>query len=153
MRKEINKDNVFYNIIWSQPSFFNRHTVMGIPGLAGIVCIFRKKNDVIDYMLFYASWKSGVRNGARDLLDPNHSQFPEFITLSDNKELMFKYAIVDTNPKDMQDIMYWLIKEYQPELNNSNDFMDSQRYKDIFLLEMYEGDDIDKNNFLLKAKK
>ena len=153
MHKEIKKENVFYNIIWSRPAKCDRHTVMGIPGLAGIVCLFQKKNDIINYLLFYASWKSGVRSGARDLLDPNHSQFPELITLSDKKDLMFKYAIVDTSPKDMQDIMYWLINEYCPELNNSKDFIDSQRYKEIYLLEMDENDEKEGSSFPKRARR
>jgi hypothetical protein len=140
MEKKIFEDDVFYSINWSRPNLCTRHTIMGIPTLAGIVCLFQKRHDIIDYLLFYAAWKSGVRNGARDLLDPNFTQFRELITLSDNKDLLFKYTVVDSNPKDMQDIMYWLIKEYSPKLNNINDFADSERYKDIYLLEKFEGD-------------
>jgi hypothetical protein len=153
MQKEIKNENVYYNIIWSQPAICDRHTIMGIPGMAGIVCVFQKKHDIINYLLFYASWKSGVRSGARDLLDPNHSQFPELITLSDKKDLMFKYAIIDTSPQDMQDIMYWLINEYSPELNNSKDFIDSQRYKEIYLLEMYENNEKEGSSFPKRARR
>jgi hypothetical protein len=153
MQKQIKKENVYYNIIWSQPAICDRHTIMGIPGMAGIVCIFQKKHDVINYLLFYASWKSGVRGGARDLLDPDRSQFPQLIELSENKNLMFKYTIIDTSPKDMQDIMYWLINEYSPELNNSEDFTDSQRYKEIYLLEMHENDEEEGSAFPKRTKK
>ena len=95
-------------------------------------------------MLFYACWKSGVRNGIRDLLDPGFSQFPELIELSEKKDLKYKYAIVDTHYLDMQDIMYWLIKEYNPILNNLKDFTDSKRYKDIYLMEKLEKNENDK---------
>ncbi len=153
MHKQVIKENVFYDIIWSLPAVFDRHTLMGIPGMAGVVCIFKQKHDVIDYILFYASWKSGVRGGARDLLDPNHSQFPQLIELSEKKDLMFKYTIIDTNPQDMQDILYWLINEYHPELNNSSDFTDSRRYKDIYLLEMYEDYGERNSAFPVRVKK
>jgi hypothetical protein len=153
MQKQIIKDNIYYNVIWSQPAVFDRHMIMGIPGMAGIVCVFRKRHDVTDYLLFYASWKSGVRNGARDLLDPNHSQFPQLIKMSEKKELMFKYCIVDTNPLDMQDIMYWLISEYLAEFNNSEDFTDSKRYREIYLLEMYENNERETSAFPRRVKK
>lgn len=153
MQKQVTREKVYYNIVWSQPAACNRHTIMGIPALAGIVCLFQKKHDIINYLLFYACWKSGVRNGTRDLLDPNHSQFPELIKLSDNKDLMFKYTVVDTSPSDMQDIMYWLINEYVPLLNNAEDFIDSERYKDIYLLELCEDDENNSESFPRRAKK
>jgi hypothetical protein len=147
MEKKIAKENVYYNITWSKPTLCNRHTIMGIPGMAGIACLFQEKGNIIDYLLFYACWKSGVRNGLRDLLDPNFSQFPELMRLSDEKNLIFKYTIIDSNPKDMQDIMYWLIKEYNPLLNNADEFTDSQRFKDIFLKEhVTQEDDLRKIN-------
>jgi hypothetical protein len=135
MEKKTVKENVYYNLTWSKPTLCNRHTVMGIPGMAGIVCLYQERGNLIDYLLFYACWKSGVRNGLRDLLDPNFSQFPKLMKLSDEKNLIFKYTVIDTNPKDMQDIMFWLIKEYNPSLNNSDEFTDSMRYKEIFLKE------------------
>ncbi|MFH0974464.1 MAG: hypothetical protein V1874_01630 [Spirochaetota bacterium] len=144
MEKKIFEDDVFYSINWSRPNQCDRHTVMGIPSVAGIVALFQKRNDIIEYLLFYACWKSGVRSGVRDLLDPTFSQFRELITLSENKDLMFNFTVVDTSPQDMQDIMYWLIKEYSPKLNNIKDFLDSERYKNIYLLEKFEGDADDK---------
>ncbi len=138
MEKKTVKEKVYYYITWSKPTPCNRHTIMGIPGMAGIACLFQEKGGVINYLLFYACWRSGVRNGLRDLLDPNFSQFPELMKLSDEKDLIFKYTVVDTNPLDMQDIMFWLIKEYNPELNNIEEFTDSQRYKDIYLKEYNE---------------
>ena len=144
MEKNIVGKDVYYTIIWSQPNHCNRHTVMGIPNLAGIVCLFQEEHGINKYLLLYACWKSGVRNGTRDLLDPNFTLFPELIKLSDKKDLMFKYAIVDSHSLDVQDIMYWLIREYEPSLNNSEEFTDSERYKDIYLKEMYEEDEIER---------
>lgn len=144
MEKVIKDKNVYYDITWSQTKNCNRHSVLGIPSMPGIACLFQEKQNVITYLLFYACWKSGVRNGIRDLLDPGFSQFPELIELSEKKDLKYKYAIVDTHYLDMQDIMYWLIKEYNPILNNLKDFTDSKRYKDIYLMEKIEKNENDK---------
>jgi hypothetical protein len=146
MEKKVHNDDVYYRIIWSKPNQYTRHTVMGIPSTAGIVSIFQEErtgmgSDLIitfNFMLFYACWKSGVRNGSRDLLDPDFSQFPELIKLSEEKKLFFRYSVIDTHSKDMLDIMYWLINEYQPSLNKSGNFLDSQRYKNIYIKELFE---------------
>ena len=144
MEKTIFEKNVYYSIVWSQAKNCDRHSVLGIPSMPGIACLFQESHNIISHLLFYACWKSGVRNGIRDLLDPGFSQFPELIELSEKKDLKYKYAIVDTHYLDMQDIMYWLIKEYNPTLNNLKDFADSKRYKDIFLMEMLEKNENDK---------
>ena len=118
MEKNIFKDDVYYTITWSPTYLCNRHTVMGIPGLPGIVCLFKEKQSVIKNLLLYGCWKSGVRVGLRNLLDPNYTPFPVLIQLSESKDLLFKYAVIDTHPLDMKDIMYWLIKEYQSPFAN-----------------------------------
>ena len=138
MEKNIVGNNVYYEIIWSKPYICNRHVVRGIPIMPGIVSLYQENRGVIKHLLIYACWKSGIRIGIRNLLDPDFSQFPELIKLSDEKNLLFRYAVIDTHFLDVQDILYWLIREYIPVLNNVKEFKDSERYKDIYLKELYE---------------
>jgi hypothetical protein len=137
MEKNINKDDVYYKIEWSQGQLFDRHTVSGIPILPGIACLYQEKGGLIDYLLFYSCWKNGIRIGLRNILDPDFSEFSELIELSKEKELFFRYAVVDTHFLDVQDILYWLIREYDPLYNNISNFTDSKRYKDIYLKETW----------------
>jgi len=46
---------------------------------------------------------------------------------------------VDTNPFDLQDILWWLIQNYEPELNDIANYEDSKRYKSIYVREMELG--------------
>ncbi len=50
-------------------------------------------------------------------------------------ELHFRFAVIDTSPLDIQDIMYWMIKEYRPVYNDITSFSDSKRYMNIFVKE------------------
>lgn len=138
MEKTIQDKDVFYKITWSESRPCNRHVIRGIPSMPGIVCLFTEKSSVQKYLLFYGCWKSGLRVGLRNLLDPDLTPFHELIKLSEKQELLFRYTMIDTHPLDVKDIMYWLIKEYLPKYNNSEDFNDSERYKDIYLKELIE---------------
>jgi len=51
-------------------------------------------------------------------------------------DLFYQYSVIDTSPLDIQDIMYWLIKEHKPALNDIKSFNDSQRYMNIFVKEI-----------------
>ncbi|MBN2041981.1 MAG: hypothetical protein JW864_18240 [Spirochaetes bacterium] len=138
MEKNVAEKDVYYKITWSKQYECNRHVISGIPVLPGIVDLYQENKGVITPLLFYACWKSGIRIGIRNLLDPNFSLFPELIKLSEDKNLLFRYSVIDTHFLDMKDILYWLIREYSPELNNAREFKDSERYKDIYLKEIYE---------------
>ena len=59
----------------------------------------------------------------------------------DNRKLLYKYTIVDSSLQDMQDVMYWLIQNYNPEFNQILDFGDSKRYQNIYVKEMTMRDD------------
>lgn len=92
-------------------------------------------------MLFFACWRDGCRVGLKKLLD----EFNEFSTtrksLRDSlmaSELYLRYTVIDTSRDDIQDIMYWLINEYKPELNELAAFADSKRYMNIFIKEHFE---------------
>jgi hypothetical protein len=50
--------------------------------------------------------------------------------------MFYRYCVVDTSPQDLRDIMFWLIKEYKPKLNDIKDFADSKRYMNIFVKEI-----------------
>lgn len=138
IEKNIFEDDVYYKISWSKPYMCNRHVISGIPILPGIVFLYQEEKGIINSLLYYACWKSGIRIGVRNLLDPDFTLFPELIKLSDDKDLLFRYAVIDTHFLDVKDILYWLIREYVPKYNNEKEFKDSERYKEIYLKELYE---------------
>ncbi len=141
MEKKINNDDVYYKIAWSHGQLFDRHIVSGIPILPGIVCLYQEQGGLTNYLLFYSCWKNGIRIGLRNILDPDFSEFRELIELSNKEKLFFRYAVVDSHFLDVKDIMYWLIREYNPLYNDISNFADSKRYKDIYLKETWIIDD------------
>ncbi len=149
MEKSIIDDEVYYHIVWSQTRFFDKYQARGIPEMPGIVCLlYQKSSTDFDYLLFFSCWRNGLRIGLREITDSSLTKFPKIIQYIETKNLLYKYSVVDTGLLDMNDIMYWLIKEYQPEFNNTVDFEDSGRYKNIFLKEsiMRDKDVIDRTH-------
>ena len=59
--------------------------------------------------------------------------------------LFFKYAVVDSDPRDMKDVMALLISKYAPDLNNKS-YADTGRYAVIHLreVEMKDGEVVEK---------
>jgi hypothetical protein len=136
MEKNVKGDSVYYQIAWSPIIRFDKYRALGIPDLSGIICLIAEKSKTqFEYLLFYSCWRNSLRKGLRDITDPLSPKFPGIIGHVEKKTLLYKYTVIDKSPRDMNDIMYWLIKEYLPEYNNSEDFIDSGRYKDIYMKE------------------
>ncbi|NCU32096.1 MAG: hypothetical protein EOM23_04005 [Candidatus Moranbacteria bacterium] len=136
MKKNVSGDNVYYSISWSRVFEYEKYSASRIvPELPGIIRLMHKKNNRYVNQLFYACWRDGCREGLKKLMDDlidKHNDIREKLLQDD---LYFCYTIIDTNPRDMQDIMYWLISEYKPLLNDAGNFDDSKRYRDISIKE------------------
>ncbi len=136
MEKSVIDNEVLYHIAWSPIRQFDKYTAGGIPEMPGIICLFHKRSDTdFEYLLFYSCWRNGLRIGLKDITDPDLKKFPQILPYVEMKNLYYRYTVIDSGLKDMNDVLYWLIKEYQPEFNNTIDFEDSGRYKDIFMKE------------------
>lgn len=137
MNKKVHKDSAYYEIGWSKTFEYNRIMAARIlPELPGILYFYEKKEGRLVNLLSYACWRDGLRMGIKRLLDPVFSAQPKLLKEMQDKELYYKYCIVDSSPADMQDIMFWIIRSYIPKLNNVKDFTDSKRYTDICVREI-----------------
>ncbi len=87
--------------------------------------------------------------GMRDLFDAAYSKQPYLTESLADREMYYKYCVVDTNPSDMKDIMYYLIRTHSPELNDFRAVEDSKRYRDICVDEVT----IDEPNYGREGKK
>ncbi|MDY6967106.1 MAG: hypothetical protein SVR08_00420 [Spirochaetota bacterium] len=137
MKKSILKDDVFYTVVWSPLIPYDKYRAGGIPEMPGLICLLQKNpHQNFEYLLFYSCWRDGLRMGLKNLLDPNYSIIPELIKTVIENKIVYKYSTIDSSPLDMKDIMYWMIKEYQPIYNNVMDYEDTKRYKNIYVREM-----------------
>ena len=138
-KKNVRGDDVYYYIEWSRLFEYDRHSVTRlIPELPGIVLMQHKVTRKMVNMLVFACWIDGCRVGIKKLMDEytlTHVSIRERLSES---EVYFRYAVVDTSQNDIKDIMYWMIKEYKPELNDITTFTDSKRYMNIFVKESFE---------------
>ncbi len=139
MEKNVVGENAYYQIAWSSTYSFDKYRVLGIPEMPGLICLQKKVINKIkpDYLIYFSCWRNGLRKGLNDITNTERNRFPEITKAIEEDTLLYKYTVIDTNISDMNDIMYWLIKEYQPILNNSVDFSDSARYRNIYLKEIY----------------
>ena len=136
MNKSIRNNDAYYQIAWSKIYKYDKYDVIKIvPELAGIVCLGSKTQSNFNYLLFYACWRDGCRVSIKKLVDPRITINPELTSQLDTENLYYKYTIIDSNPKDIKDVMFWLIKTYSPEMNNATSFTDSKRYDNIFVKE------------------
>lgn len=137
MKKDVRGQDVYYSIEWSRLFEYDRYEARRVlPELPGIIWIQNRANRKFETSLFYACWRDGLRVGLSKLMDDlvlKHNNLREKLIEHD---MYFQYCIVDQSPKDIQDIMYWLIKEYRPSLNDINSFKDSRRYMNIFVKEI-----------------
>jgi len=140
MKKEVQNDNVLYTIIWSKIYPYDKYRAsMILPEMPGLICLIGKAiNMEPKCLLFYSCWRDGLRNGLRFFLNPLYTRLPEILKQIDVKNLYFKYSVIDTNFKDLKDIMYWLILQYEPSFNSIDLFDDSKRYAYINVREMVE---------------
>jgi len=137
MKKNTREKDVYYSINWSRLFEYDKYEARRVlPELPGIIWIQNKIGRSMETSLFYACWRDGLRVGLAKLMDDlvlKHNDLREKLMQYD---MFFKYCVIDTNPQDLQDIMFWLIKEYKPTLNDSKHFEDSKRYVNIFVKEI-----------------
>ncbi len=146
MEKNVKGEKVFYQIAWSPIIRFDKYRALGIPDLSGILCLLDERTPKqYEYLLFYSCWRNSIRKGLREITNPDTSRFPGIIELVKNKTLLYRYTVIDKSIEDMNDVLFWLIGEYQPVYNNSIDFSDSKRYKEIYMKEllMKDGDAVE----------
>jgi len=145
MKKDTIGQDVYYSINWSRLFEYDKYEARRIlPELPGIVWIQSRINKKMVNSLFYACWRDGLRVGLSKLMDELVLQHNDLRDKLLEHDMYFKYCVIDTKPLDLQDIMFWLIKEYKPLLNDIKGFSDSKRYMNIFVKET---EDASVNNF------
>ncbi len=139
MEKQIFRENdVYYKIEWSRMFKYDRITAARIlPELSGILCIMHREGRNFFPILFFACWRDGCRLGMKKLLDELACKHPQLREEIIKEDVYYRYTIVDTRAKDMNDILFWLMQEYKPELNDYKNYEDSQRYKNIHIKEIF----------------
>lgn len=136
MKKKISGRSVYYAIAWSETVKYDRHSAARkLPELPGVLFLYETKGRMLRNLLIYGCWRSGMRMGMRDLMDPMFVQNQPLYEHLKELDIAYKYCIVDSSQEDLQDIMFWLISEYAPQMNTLGVFKDSQRYRDITVKE------------------
>jgi hypothetical protein len=137
MNKKIIDQDVFYTLAWSPIYEYDKYNAMRIlPELSGILNLCYQRGSEFKNILYFACWRDGCRVGLKKLLDSSITAHRELTDQIDVEKLYYRYTVVDTNPKDMQDILFWLIQTHNSELNALNSLKDSQRYRNIAVKEM-----------------
>lgn len=136
MKKSVINEIVHYEIEWSDWYKYDRFSSGRIlPDMPGIL-LFADQGEEEKYpLLLFACWREGVRSGTKNLFDLSMTRFPDSAKKLSSADLFYRYTIIDTVPADMQDILYWLVKEYEPELNDAGGCIDSKRYREISVRE------------------
>ncbi len=138
MKKSERGREVFYTIAWSKFYRYDKWDAMKVlPELAGILMLAQEapQGDP-ECLLVFGCWREGLRIGLKNLMDPLMPKHDHVRANLQGRRLLYKYTVVDSSPADMQDVMYWLIKNYVPELNSITHFTDSKRYMNIYVREM-----------------
>lgn len=132
MNKIIQNDEVFYTLAWSKLYKYEKYSAMKIlPELSGIVSVFKKKENTDVNQLFYGCWRDGCRIGLSKLLDPLFTPLSHVLEKMGNENIYYRYTIIDSSPKDMKDILWWLMNTYETKFNNPENYKDSRRYRSI----------------------
>jgi len=145
MKKDVRGDDAYYSISWSRLFEYDRFTARRVmPELPGIVWLLHPVKKEMESLLFYACWRDGLRVGLRKLLDDSflNTGKDHLREILLTHELHYRFAVIDTSPLDIQDLMFWMIKEYKPLYNDEHKFTDSKRYMNIFVKET-DSDTID----------
>jgi hypothetical protein len=142
MKKTVIGNEVYYTLAWSAIYPYDRFDAMRkMPELGGIIALLYMTQSRKDYLIFYSCHRDGCRVGFKKFMDPYATKYPEIIKELDLTRLYFKFTVVDEGTvKDVQDIMYWLIRTYEPRYNE-NTFKDSQRFENIYLNEVERNKD------------
>ncbi len=137
MKKTVIKDDVFYVIAWSPLRKYDKHEVQRVlPELPGILSLSYIDRNEEERLLYYSCWRDGFRDGMRNLMDITFSRVPKISRQLENDRLHYRYAVVDSSIKDLQDVMFWLITTYTPRFNNPSGLDDSKRYANIYVKEI-----------------
>ncbi|HOO73622.1 MAG TPA: hypothetical protein PK926_17815 [Spirochaetota bacterium] len=147
MRKTIRNNEAFYELVWSKLFRFDKYSASRIlTEQSGVIALMKKNKGKDEYLLFYACWREGMRVSLKKLMDPLVDRHEEIRAQLDPDNLYYKYTAVETSANDLLDIIYWLVKTYQPELNDTSQVKDSGRYMNISVKEreMREGETIER---------
>jgi hypothetical protein len=132
MKKSIVNDSVYFEIEWSKPFLYDRITAGRVlPDMPGILFFSEQRGGDYLPLLLFAAWREGVRGGMRNLMDDMFSAMPHTSEELKKRNLYYRYAVVDTSAHDMKDILFWLVRTYEPEFNSIRGFSDSQRFVNI----------------------
>jgi len=136
MKKHVYGDEAYYKITWSPLYRYEKYSAGRIlPEMAGILCLQERDCPGEGIIFFYGCWRSGCRIGLKNLLDDMISPHPFLRDSIDTEKLYFRYTVIDTCYQDLQDVLYWLTRTYQPPMNDHENFRDSQRYSGISVAE------------------
>jgi hypothetical protein len=137
MKKTVRNRDVYYTIAWSPVFPFDKYTVTRVvPETPGLVYFPREPDDGGRKPLFiYGCWRDGMRMGTKYLFDPAFSKLPKIAYALMDRKLFIKFAVVDTSPLDMKDVLAALIAKYSPDYN-SGGFAPTGRYESISVKEM-----------------
>jgi hypothetical protein len=137
MKKVISNNDVYYSLAWSPIFLYDRFDVIRkLPELSGILCIYELADKGLEHLIFYSCWRDGCRLGMKKLMDPMRSIVPELPNNVDAGRIFYKYTVVESTISDFLDILYWLIRAYNPRYNDNANFRDSGRYGNIFIEEI-----------------
>ncbi len=138
MKVDIRSNEVFYKIQWSKIIPYEKYSASRIlPELPGIICILKNRRPDPEPLIFFECWRDGLRDGLRIFMDPNRKKFSDILERIRELELMYMYTIIDTTPRDIQDILFFLINTYKPPFNNTSTFKDSGRFRGINVKELF----------------
>lgn len=137
MKKKTSGENIYYTIGWSPLYEYDRYQAKRIlPELSGILRLSRIIKGEDTPLLYLACWRDGLRVALQRFLDPSRSSYPALLHRLGNEPILYSYTVIDTSPADMRDILFWLLREYRPELNNHDSYEDSKRYRNILVREV-----------------
>ncbi len=140
MKKIISGNNAIYRIAWSPVHRYDKYDAMKIvTELPGIICLMHKKRK-FEILIFYSCWRDGCRGGLKKFMDPDVTPFPEILESISERDIYYKFTVVEGSLADMKDVMSGLIYLYEP-LYNSDLFKDSGRYRQIKLIETERNQD------------
>jgi len=142
MKKTVHNNDVYYSLAWSPDYEYDKYNALRVlPELAGVICIMKKEKSRTTPLIFLGCWREGLRVTLKKFMDDFQPTIPEIYEKLKDEEFYYKFAVVDSSSRDLQDILYWLIQSYKPVYNSSSKFEDSKRYKNVNIREMIRSKD------------